>query len=154
MFMRHDVPQFIDIEDKIIGPFSFKQSIYLAGSIGVGFIIFSLLSRLPFEMPFMIKMIIAAPPVIFGALLAFIKINKRDSIFYFEAFFKYSLNPKKFVWKKQDKKAEVRGRKHQEETEQLMNVNPQYVPKVTKSKIKDLALSLDMELDEKLNKLL
>ena len=150
--MRYDVPQFIDIEDKIIGPFTFKQSIYLAGSAGVGFIIFSTLSNLSFEIPFILKIILSVPPMALGAALAFLKINKRKLIFYLESFFKYMINPKQYVWKKKDKKAKVRG--HKQIEKQAVNVNPQYVPKVTKSKIKDLALSLDMELDNKLDEIM
>ena len=152
--MRHDVPQFIDIEDKIIGPFTFKQAIYLAGALGAGFIIFSTLSKLSFNIPFIIKIILSAPPVALGVALAFLKMNRRKLIFYLEALFKYMINPKKYVWRKKDKKVDTRERKQKEETEQPVNVNPQYVPKVTKSKIKDLALSLDMELDEKLDEIM
>ncbi len=33
--MRFEVPQFIDVEDKIFGPFTFKQFLYLAGGAGL-----------------------------------------------------------------------------------------------------------------------
>ena len=33
--MRFEVPQFVDIEDKIFGPLTFKQFIYIAGGAGV-----------------------------------------------------------------------------------------------------------------------
>jgi len=41
--MRFKVPQFIDIEDKIFGPFSFKQFVYLAGGAGLCYIFFKTL---------------------------------------------------------------------------------------------------------------
>ena len=37
--MQFQVPQFIEIEDKIIGPFTVKQFIYLVGGAGMDFII-------------------------------------------------------------------------------------------------------------------
>ena len=41
--MRFEVPQFIEIEDKIFGPLTWKQFIYLAGGAGFGVIAFFLL---------------------------------------------------------------------------------------------------------------
>ena len=37
--MRFQVPQFIEIEDKIIGPLTIKQFIYIAGGAGMCFVI-------------------------------------------------------------------------------------------------------------------
>ena len=62
--MRFQVPQFIEIEDKIFGPLTFKQFIYIAGSIGIGVIAFAFL-------PTFIAIIIALPVAAFGAMLAF-----------------------------------------------------------------------------------
>ena len=36
--MRYQVPQFIEVEDRIFGPFTFRQFIYLAGGAGLCFI--------------------------------------------------------------------------------------------------------------------
>jgi len=41
--MQFKVPQFLDIEDKIFGPFTFKQFVYLAGGAGLCFTLFKLL---------------------------------------------------------------------------------------------------------------
>ena len=38
--MRFEVPQFIDIEDKIIGPLTWRQFIYLGGGVGGAVVIF------------------------------------------------------------------------------------------------------------------
>jgi len=35
--MRFEVPQFIDVEDKLFGPLTFTQFVYLAGSGGISF---------------------------------------------------------------------------------------------------------------------
>ena len=42
--MQFKVPQFLDIEDKIFGPFTFKEFVYLAGGAGLCFILYR-----PFE---------------------------------------------------------------------------------------------------------
>ena len=36
--MQFKVPQFLEIEDKIFGPFTFKQFVYVAGGAGAAFI--------------------------------------------------------------------------------------------------------------------
>jgi hypothetical protein len=41
--MQFKVPQFLDIEDKIFGPFTFSQFVYLAGGAGLCFVLFKLL---------------------------------------------------------------------------------------------------------------
>jgi len=40
--MRHEVPQFIDIEDKIFGPLTFFQGLYLLGGFFGAFSVFYL----------------------------------------------------------------------------------------------------------------
>ena len=152
--MQHSVPQFIDIEDKIIGPLSFRQAIYMAGGIGIAWSIFVLLSKLSASFPFILKVIIAIPFVGIGAALAFLKMNNRPFIFYAQSFFKFQTRPKKFIWKKGHKKDGVEDRVHLSQSkkdEELIGVNKELVPRITRSKIKDLALSLDMELDNKLS---
>ena len=43
--MRFQVPQFIEVEDKIFGPLTLKQFLYTAGGAAVGFIIWSIFPR-------------------------------------------------------------------------------------------------------------
>ena len=141
--MRYEVPQFIDIEDKIFGPLTFRQSIYLAGSVGAAFVIYYGLGRLfPFELPAMFKLVLAAPPVALGIALAFVKVNKRPFINFLEAGFYYTINAKRYIWKKTDKK---NNRQRVAKETGPVTVNQSYVPKVSRSKLKDLAWSLDME---------
>lgn len=46
--MRFVVPQFIDVEDKIIGPFSVRQFLIFLGTFGVMFICYKILSFITF----------------------------------------------------------------------------------------------------------
>ena len=41
--MRFQVPQFIEVEDKIFGPLTLKQFIYLAGAGGLVFVLWRVL---------------------------------------------------------------------------------------------------------------
>jgi len=68
--MHAQVPQYLDIEDKIIGPLSLKQFIILLLGGGVIFLLYNILK-------FPIFIIVAIPIAFFTLLLAFYKINNQ-----------------------------------------------------------------------------
>jgi hypothetical protein len=135
--MRYQVPQFIEIEDKVIGPFTVKQFIYLVGGAGICFIIYTF-----------VYIYIALPLIAFvGALsaaLAFYKINNKPFIDFLESAFVYYTKENLYIWKKQDKPIE------QVELSQK-DSKKVFVPRLSDSKLKDLTWSLD--INENLNPL-
>ncbi|MDO8569318.1 MAG: PrgI family protein [bacterium] len=133
--MRFQVPQFIEIEDKIFGPLTFKQFIYVAGGVGVSVIIFLFLPRF-------LAIIIALPIVLFAAALAFYKINGKPFVNIVEAFVKYALTNKLYIWKKEPPSLESSGEPREKKIEQI------YVPKLSESKLKELTWSLDIKENE------
>lgn len=133
--MRFQVPQFIEVEDKIFGPLTGKQFVYLAGGFGLGFVIYSLL---PF--PFFIKIIPTFIIIGFSLALAFAKVHQRFPFIYIvEAATKYFLGPKLYIWRKYDKTPA-----HQKATEAQQYASIM-VPKISNSKLKDLTWSLDIK---------
>lgn len=130
--MRFQVPQFIEVEDKIFGPLTLKQFIYLAGGGGLAFIIYRLL-------PFYIALIVMAPVLALSLALAFYRINNKPFVFILEAAFKYLVSDKLYIWKKEDKKIVPK----EEEAEVLRRQLT--VPKLSESKLKDLTWSLDIK---------
>jgi len=52
--MQFKVPQFLDIEDKIFGPFTFRQFVYLAGGAGFCFVLYKLLGLLWAALPILL----------------------------------------------------------------------------------------------------
>lgn len=129
--MQFQVPQFIEIEDKVVGPLSFRQFVYVAGAIGLAFIIYLFIPRL------------LAIPLILGALglgaaLAFYKVNNKPFVHFLESWFRYLIASKLYIWKKIPKKPES-GELEVAESSGL------YVPKLSDSKLKDLAWSLDVQ---------
>ncbi len=128
--MRYQVPQFIEVEDKIFGPLTLKQFIYIGGVAGITVVLFSILPKL-------IAFVIAAPIVIFGLALAFYKINNRPFIEIVEAFFKFHTTEKLYIWKKKEKKATP--------TTFTKSKGGLQVPKLADSKLKDLTWSLDVK---------
>ncbi len=91
--MQFKVPQFIDIEDKIFGPFTFKQFAYLAGGAGGLYISLKLL-------PFPFSIVIGFAFAGFGLALAFYKYNEKPFIHFVEAFVKYHLHSRLYIWQK------------------------------------------------------
>ncbi len=96
--MRFEVPQFIDIEDKIFGPFTWKQFVYLLGGAGACFILFVTL-------PFVLFVVAAAPIIALSAGLAFYQVNNRPFVVLLEAFFSYFTGARLYLWQKVEKKA-------------------------------------------------
>ena len=132
--MRFQVPQFIEVEDKIFGPLTLKQFLYLAGSLGMAFVVYSLIGNI------YISIFLIIPIVGLGLGLAFYKINNKPFIFVLEAAVKYYVGEKLYIWRKKEK--EVVAKKVAEES---IDTNNFYVPKLSDSKLKDLTWSLDIK---------
>lgn len=96
--MRFEVPQFIDVEDKIFGPLTFKQFIYLAGGAGLAYVSYKIV-LVP------INFLLVLFFVGFGLALAFYKINNRTFIEVAQAFLLYQLKGKLYIWKRAPKTA-------------------------------------------------
>lgn len=133
--MRFQVPQFIEIEDKIFGPLTIKQFIYIAGGAGLSFMIFRFL-----YLPLAILLIIGVLGL--SLALAFYQINSKPLIFMMQSAFSYFFSSKLYLWKKKDKSPE----KAKAITDgKLPSQTPLYVPKLSESKLHDLTWSLDIK---------
>jgi hypothetical protein len=93
--MRFEVPQFIEVEDKIVGPLTWKQFIYLAGGIGILIIVYVTL-------PFILFAFIGIPLGALAGFLAFHRINNRPFSIFLEAFVSYMRKGKLYLWQKQE----------------------------------------------------
>ncbi len=126
--MRFQVPQFIEVEDKIFGPLTLKQFIYLAGGAGVSVVLYVFL-------PIYISLLFIVPVMVFSVALAFYKINNKPFIFMVEAATKYIMHPKLYIWIKEEPKTE------QATTDAV--TGSAFIPKLANSKLKELTWSLD-----------
>jgi len=104
--MRFQVPQFIDIEDKIFGPLTFKQFVYIIGGAAISFIIYRVL-------PLYLALIFIAPLMGFSIALAFLKVNNRPFVFILEAAIRHSFKKKLYTWKKRNREKLKRSKKMQ-----------------------------------------
>jgi hypothetical protein len=133
--MRYQVPQFIEIEDKIIGPLTIKQFVYLAGGAGMSFIAYRLL-------PLLLALPVIAVIIVLSLALAFYKVNNRNFIDLMESIFFFYTRDRLYIWKKEPKKierpsADIAGASSPSSSQI-------FVPKLSESKLKELAWSLDI----------
>ena len=132
--MRFQIPQFIDVEDKIFGPLTLKQFIYVAGGISMAVVcvvFFGLFFGL----------LLASPIVIIAFALAFYKINNRPFVHTLESAFKYATKDKLYIWRKDETEKpaeESAGGKY----------SSLVVPNLSESKLKDMNWELDVKKKE------
>jgi len=95
------VPQFIDIEDKIIGPITTRQFVLMMGG---GFLIFICYKLADFALFLLIAIIIAGVV----AVLAFLRINGRPFHFFLLNIIQTSTRARLRVWSKEITSGEAR----------------------------------------------
>jgi hypothetical protein len=140
--MRYEVPQFIDIKDKIFGPLTFAQFVYLVGGAGLIYMLFRIL-------PGFIAILIAIPVGIFAGMLAFYKINRRPFIHVVEAAIKYAFRDRMYLWqyrKVPPKLASDKEKESRKIQERLAASVP--LKGIPESKMRDLTTGLNI-LDKK-----
>jgi hypothetical protein len=135
--MRYQVPQFIEIEDKIFGPLTIKQFVYLAGGAALSYLVYALTS--PY-LPFFLVVILMVPTAILGVALAFYKVNDKPFINVVEAAAKYYIGSKLYIWKKAVKQVATK--------EEAEGKGPMIVPRLADSKLKDLAWNLNISVEK------
>ena len=130
---EYQVPQFIEVEDKIFGPLSLKQFVYVAGGIGLCVII--LLS-----LPLYIGILLALPVAVLSGGLAFYKINNKNLVDIIEAALTFYTKNRLYLWKKEESKEAA--------PTPAAPVPQREKLKLTQGKLRDLAWSLDIKDQE------
>ena len=132
--MQFRVPQFIDIEDKVFGPFTLKQFGYMAGAGGLSFLIWTFI---PVKI---VAITLIAPVAGLFLALAFVKYNNRSFGEILESAFTYYTGAKIYTWKQPIIE------KNQTSVDELV-ANTQkeiIISKTNRDKIHDLSLGLDV----------
>ena len=93
--MQFKVPQFIELEDKIIGPLTLKQFFYLLGGAG-------LLAILWFFLKLGAFLIFALPIAGLSIALAFYRPQGRSLISLIASWLGYLTKPKLYLWRKKN----------------------------------------------------
>ncbi len=128
--MKYSVPQFIDVEDKIFGPFTFRQFAYLLGGGGLCYMILKLL-------PTFFAIILIIPVGGLAASLAFIKMNGKPLIEILESGVNYYIKRKLYLWKK-DEHRKI------EKKEEVETKAAAPLLRISESKLHDISWGLDV----------
>ncbi|MFA6430618.1 MAG: PrgI family protein [Candidatus Paceibacterota bacterium] len=132
--MQFQVPQFIEVEDKIFGPLTLKEFLYLGGGVGLSVV---LILFIPFKI---ISIPLALLFMSFSLALAFYKVNGKPFANTLEAAFYYWGGNKLYIWKKTEKKPTSKPEEIVQQAKAMISV-----PKLSESKLKDLTWSLDIK---------
>jgi hypothetical protein len=132
--MQFQVPQFIEVEDKIFGPLTFKQFIYIGGGAGACYVLWRIL-------PLLIAAPLIAAVAGLAAGLAFFQFNGRPFIVALENGFFFLIRGKLYLWNNaaKKKKASVTV------IAQQNNAGQVYVPRLSESRLHELSWSLDIK---------
>ncbi len=127
--MEYQVPQFIEVEDKIFGPLTWKQFIFVAGGAGICVTLILTLGTLGW--------ILSIPVALFALALAFYKLNGKSFLEIMEAAFNYFVSGRLYLWKKDPAP----------EAKKPVVALPEHRTKLglSESKLRDLAWSLDIK---------
>ncbi|MBI2406599.1 MAG: PrgI family protein [Candidatus Harrisonbacteria bacterium] len=93
--MQYQVPQFIETEDKIIGPLTLKQFLIASGGVLVIFLSFFIFT--PF-LAVLVSMFIGT----LTAVLAFVRYNGRPITSFIGSALNYFFRPRLYVWKRKE----------------------------------------------------
>ncbi len=134
---QYQVPQFIDVEDKIFGPLTAKQFFYLIGGAVLIFILYVV-----FQL--WVVIILGAPLAAFSLALAFLKVNGVPFIKIAGNALNYMTSKRLYLWHPMKSKTlETSGIPIQRE--QTSNGAGQISPNLLRNRLQDLAWSLDIQ---------
>jgi len=91
--MEFTVPRFIEREAKIVGPFTFKQFIFIGTAGGACLLLF-------FILPFSVFIIVALILLGGAFALAFLKIGKTSLPIFIKNFLSFLFKPRVYLWRK------------------------------------------------------
>ncbi len=129
------VPQFLDVEDKIIGPVTVRQFIEMV----IGAIFIAILYRLLY-LPYFL----ASAFVVFSItmIIAFAKINGQVFHIFMLNFFQTMINPKLKIWRKKATLKEIKDDLSKPKEEVLRSVKMSRRP-ISSSRLSEIALIID-----------
>lgn len=99
--MEFRVPQFIDIEDKIFGPFTWRQFLFMVGGAGTGYLLSKIFDVFP------VNMLLGLGTFGFGLALAFYPKDRFGKPFpqVVESALRFTLSEKLYTWKRAPRQA-------------------------------------------------
>lgn len=135
--MQFVVPQFIEVESKVIGPISVRQFIILLATAGIIFIWYSLLSNIPF-------VILSVVTFAIGGTFAFAKVNSQPFHQFALSLIQTVQRPRLSTWRREINQQVVVKMARKDKLERSQKKTA-FVPKpdVTAEHIAELSLIVD-----------
>ena len=132
--MQFQIPQFIEVEDKIFGPLTFRQFVYIVGGLGASYLLYRVL-------PFIIALPLIGVIMGLASALAFFQYNGRPFIIALEHGFYFLVHPKLYLWNNERKRNTAPAK-----TVAREGLGAEiYVPKLSGSKLSELSWALDIK---------
>ena len=138
--MEFSVPQFIEMETKIVGPLTWRQFIFVGGACVAIFFLYFFMKNI-----FVIFIIVSAVLLISSLGLAFLKIGGHPLPTVLFNFVVYSLSSKIYIWRKESimktfvyKKEKIKMKKKEVERGPSLRV-------ADKSLLKDLSTQAELK---------
>ena len=132
--MRFQVPQFIEREARVVGPFTFKQFVYLGVPTAAAFFLY-------FIAPFFVFLFSTVVFLSIGFLFAFVNIGGRSFPTILMNFLHFSVGPKTYIWKKGEAPLTTSQATYTEPVQE--GIQKPKVKLVKESKIKTLATHVE-----------
>lgn len=101
--MQYQVPQFIETEDKIIGPLTLKQFLIACGGVFTIIILY-------FVFTTFLWLLVSAVIGTVTAIFAFVRYNGRPITSFIGSALMYFFRPRMFVWKRKEELAALRAK--------------------------------------------
>lgn len=137
--MQFAVPQFTDVEDKLIGPLTLKQFLLLVATGGIVMFFWSILGVN------IIFFFFALPTALLGAAITFGRFNGRHFFSYVGPFSLYMMSPKVMVFKREEPTITM----SKKSKNSFKNKEPETLESgETESRLKKLAYLLDQKTEE------
>lgn len=130
--MRYEVPQFIDVEEHVIGPLTLAQFFYLAGGAGAVYLSLRFL-------PSVINFVVACAIGLFAVALSFFRINDRPFPVMLFAILSHLISPRMYVWS-----FERLGVKHNKKHNVVSEYKNVHHKNISEQKLNDISWSLDI----------
>ena len=129
--MRYQLPQYLEVEDRIFGPFTLKQFLFVGGGVGGAYAAWAIL-------PSPLGVIAAILIVGLCGALGFGQMNGRPFLSMVENMVSYAFARKLYLWKKVPHAVDPK--KEAEAPAAAIAV-----PRLSDSRLKDLAWGLDLQ---------
>ena len=135
--MHYNVPQFIDIEDRLVGPLTAKQLLWLFGLGAALFVLWALIENKT------VFFICAVPVGLIFLAMAFYRPYGQPLSKFISSMFMFFVRPKVYLWKRTGERMKM----PKQEIKNVSAVNPREKKVVKQKEIYDLSKILDSETD-------